>query len=215
MTTKSTHTKPVSGPKAGKAISRKAIMKSAGTNATVSEFKSANRKSKAKVGAKTNVNRVGVHVIIKGAVAGGNVTTVKVPGVTIGRLRNIATSPQALIDQMREGEIAREAIKRVSHTLGIAQDRLFVDLSLPRSTLKARMSSGARLAPLEQDRIYRTEAVYARALAVLGDEESARQWMQRTHRSVGGVTPMSLLDTQAGYDLVIDTLSRIEHGVVS
>jgi uncharacterized protein (DUF2384 family) len=31
--------------------------------------------------------------------------------------------------------------------------------------------------------------------------------------SLGGRTPLSLLDTMEGYELVINTLSRIEYGV--
>ncbi|USX17271.1 DUF2384 domain-containing protein [Oxalobacteraceae bacterium OTU3CAMAD1] len=34
-------------------------------------------------------------------------------------------------------------------------------------------------------------------------------------RSLGGVTPLSLLGTPAGDELVLDTLGRIEQGIVS
>nr|WP_315215725.1 MbcA/ParS/Xre antitoxin family protein [uncultured Duganella sp.] len=39
--------------------------------------------------------------------------------------------------------------------------------------------------------------------------------MTQDNRSLGGKAPLSLLDTEAGYELVLDTLGRIEHGIVS
>ena len=71
------------------------------------------------------------------------------------------------------------------------------------------------LAGIEQDRQYRASRVFNRALEVLEDEDAARRWIARENRALGGVTPLSLLDTEAGYESVLDTLSRIETGVIS
>ena len=51
--------------------------------------------------------------------------------------------------------------------------------------------------------------------AVFEDENAAREWINRDNRSLGGESPLSLLDTEAGYELVLDTLGRIEYGVVA
>jgi putative toxin-antitoxin system antitoxin component (TIGR02293 family) len=61
----------------------------------------------------------------------------------------------------------------------------------------------------------RAEKVWLRALVVFEDEQSAQCWLSQEIRSLGGVTPLSLLDTPAGYELVLDTLGRIEQGIVS
>lgn len=71
------------------------------------------------------------------------------------------------------------------------------------------------LAGIEQDKQYRASRVFNRALEVLEDEDAARRWIARENRALGGVTPLSLLDTEAGYESVLDTLSRIETGVIS
>ena len=99
--------------------------------------------------------------------------------------------------------------------LGLSQDRLFETLKPPKSTMKARISEDAFLSAVEQDRIYRAEKVWARALGVLEDEQSAKRWLTQEIRSLGGEAPLSLLDTEAGYELVLDTLGRIEYGIVS
>lgn len=46
---------------------------------------------------------------------------------------------------------------------------------------------------------------------VFEDTDSALSWLQNTNASLGGVTPLSLLDTDIGADSVLDTLGRIEH----
>ena len=68
------------------------------------------------------------------------------------------------------------------------------------------------LSPSEQDREQR---VFTRALAVLEDAAAARAWIKRSNRSLGGDAPLALLATDVGYELVLDTLSRIEYGIIS
>lgn len=59
------------------------------------------------------------------------------------------------------------------------------------------------------------EKLLNRAVEVLEDEEAAFTWLTTGNRSLGGVLPLSLLDVELGYELVLDTLGRIEYGVVS
>lgn len=114
----------------------------------------------------------------------------------------------------REGPPAR-VIPNMAARLGLSQERLFEMLKLAKSTIKTRISEDLFLSPVEQVRIYRAEKVWARALDVLEDEQSAKRWITQEIRSLGGEAPLSLLDTDTGYKLVLDTLGRIEYGVVS
>jgi putative toxin-antitoxin system antitoxin component (TIGR02293 family) len=140
------------------------------------------------------------------------------PGVTYGRRLNSPTAfagnPSEIISQMRNGTPAK-VIPELASRIGISQDGLFQMLRLPKSTMKARISKNDLLSVSEQDRLYRTEKVLTRALAVLEDDESAKAWVVRGNRSLGGEAPLSLLDTEVGYELVLDTLGRIEYGIVS
>ena len=125
-----------------------------------------------------------------------------------------AGDPADIIRNMRNGTLA-DIIPGLAARLGITQDGLFRQLRLPHSTMKARISKNDTLSASEQDRLYRTEKVLARTLAVLEDEASARAWLVQDNRSLGGEAPLALLDTEAGYELVLDTLGRIEYGVVA
>jgi putative toxin-antitoxin system antitoxin component (TIGR02293 family) len=119
-----------------------------------------------------------------------------------------------MISKMRSGTPAR-TVPGIAANLGISQDKLFELLRLPKSTVKGRISSDGKLSATEQDRVYRAEKVFARAVQVLEDEAAAKAWLSRANRSLGGELPLALLDTEVGYELVLDTLGRIEYGVVS
>lgn len=119
-----------------------------------------------------------------------------------------------VITNMRSGTPA-SVIPEMASRLGISQDGLFTVLGLPKSTMKSRISKNDVLSGSEQDRVYRAHRVWSRAVEVLEDEDSARKWISRENRSLGGEVPLALLDTEVGYELVLDTLARIEYGVVS
>ncbi len=61
----------------------------------------------------------------------------------------------------------------------------------------------------------RVERVFWRAQQVFEDAAAAVAWISRPNRALGGVAPLTVLDTEAGYELVLDTLGRIEYGVFS
>ncbi|MES2118403.1 MAG: antitoxin Xre/MbcA/ParS toxin-binding domain-containing protein [Pseudomonadota bacterium] len=99
--------------------------------------------------------------------------------------------------------------------LGISQDYLLTQLRLPKSTMASRIARNGTLSAVEQDRIYRVERVLWRSQQVFEDAAAAVAWINRPNRALGGVAPLTLLDTEAGYELVLDTLGRIEYGVFS
>lgn len=119
------------------------------------------------------------------------------------------------IRALRNGSIRGTHIPDLAARVGVSQDYLLSQLRLPKSTIASRISRDEALSALEQDRIYRVERVLARACQVLGQATGAQEWICRPNRSLGGEAPLSLLDTEAGYELVLDTLGRIEYGVYS
>jgi len=55
--------------------------------------------------------------------------------------------------------------------------------------------------------------VAARAAEVFEAQDLAIAWLKTPVAALGGVTPLSLVDTNVGADSVMDTCGRIEHGV--
>ena len=56
--------------------------------------------------------------------------------------------------------------------------------------------------------------VRARAIDTLGPQKTDG-WLEAPNRALGGVTPLSLLDTDNGAQAVLDVFGRIDFGVFS
>lgn len=99
--------------------------------------------------------------------------------------------------------------------VGVSQDAILESLRLSRSTVKGRMARNKNLSPSESDRVFRLIRVLDRATTVIEDQDEASRWLRQKLRALGGASPIEMLDTEPGYELVMDTLGRIEAGVVS
>ncbi|MCG7932945.1 MAG: DUF2384 domain-containing protein [Candidatus Thiodiazotropha lotti] len=119
-----------------------------------------------------------------------------------------------LIESVREG-LPVKSIDRVKKGLGIeSTDSLLPIIGMSNRTYARRKQSNQDLTPLESDRLYRLAKIESLAEDVLGDQETANDWLQRPNRALGAI-PLELLDTEAGTDQVETILTRIEHGVYS
>lgn len=123
-------------------------------------------------------------------------------------------SPRVIMDWIplvRRGLPAAcvDAVVRITR---ITQSDLAHALAIPERTLARRKREGA-LSPEESAKLVRFARVVERAEVVFEDADGALDWLQSPNASLGGVTPLSLLDTDIGADSVMDTLGRIEHGV--
>ena len=52
-------------------------------------------------------------------------------------------------------------------------------------------------------------------MEVFEDPTMCDGWLKSPCRVLGNVTPLSLLETDAGIEAVLNELGRIEHGIVS
>jgi len=115
------------------------------------------------------------------------------------------------IPLVRQG-LPSASVDALVRSTRITQAELAHALAIPERTLARRKREGA-LSPEESAKFVRFARVVERAEAVFEDTGGALSWLQSANAALGGVTPMSLLDTDIGADSVMDTLGRIEHGV--
>ena len=83
----------------------------------------------------------------------------------------------------------------------------------PRTLARRKLEK--HLSPIESDRLYRVAYVLHLTASTLGGLEKARLWLQRPNRSLGGIAPLSLLDTEIGERKVEEVLLQISHGIHS
>jgi putative toxin-antitoxin system antitoxin component (TIGR02293 family) len=82
-------------------------------------------------------------------------------------------------------------------------------------TLKHRRARGERLSHEETDRLVRVARIVALAESVFGNHEKALLWLRTADDRMGGRSPLSMLQTDAGGRLVESTLWQIDEGVYS
>lgn len=77
----------------------------------------------------------------------------------------------------------------------------------------ARRKVEKQLSPIESDRLYRIAYILHLAASTLGSVEKARAWLQRKNRALGGLSPLSLVDTEIGERKVEEVLLQLSHGI--
>lgn len=114
---------------------------------------------------------------------------------------------------VRDG-LPAETIDAVMKAYQVSKGAVVRLLGVSESTLRRRTESG-RLSAVESDRLYRLASAAAQAEAVLHSREKAVKWLHTPNRALEDETPLSMLDTDIGYQRIRDILGRLEHGVYS
>ncbi|WP_449438904.1 type II RES/Xre toxin-antitoxin system antitoxin [Pedobacter steynii] len=57
--------------------------------------------------------------------------------------------------------------------------------------------------------------LYQRGTEVFGTMDNFNDWMKTPNYTLNGEPPLNLLDTSIGFELILQTLGRIEYGVFS
>lgn len=100
------------------------------------------------------------------------------------------------------------------HASGLTLKELASALDLSARSLQRHRRTG-RLARYESDRLYRLARIIALADEYLGDHERALRWLKRSNHALGGLAPVSVIDTELGARQVENLLGRIGYGGIS
>jgi len=114
---------------------------------------------------------------------------------------------------VREG-LPFRSFENVAEALDLHSGELGDLIGVAPRTLARRKQTKA-LSPIESDRLVGIARIAALAEDTLGSREKARGWLREVNRALGGVTPLSCLDTEPGRRLVEATLFQIQYGMIS
>ncbi|HEY1264820.1 MAG TPA: antitoxin Xre/MbcA/ParS toxin-binding domain-containing protein [Terriglobales bacterium] len=129
---------------------------------------------------------------------------------TLGRA---LSNDRDLREAIREG-FPPAVVPELMQTSGLNLRELAAALDLSPRSLQRRRRSG-RLARYESDRLYRLARIVALAKEYLGDQERGLRWLKRPNRALGGASPVTAIDTEAGARQVENLLGRIAYGGIS
>jgi putative toxin-antitoxin system antitoxin component (TIGR02293 family) len=128
-------------------------------------------------------------------------------------LRRSFASDRDMRDAIRDG-FPPAVVEELMHASGLTLKELASALDLSSRSLQRRRRGG-KLARYESDRLYRLARLVAIANQYLGDQERARRWLKHPNRALGGIAPISAIDTEVGARQVENILGRIAYGGIS
>jgi len=117
-----------------------------------------------------------------------------------------------LVEVVRNG-LPSVGIAALSAKLGITPRELSKHLHLSFKTVQRHQ--GKLLDINVSDRLLTIALVYGECLDVFGTEEVSVQWLKSPVPALGNSRPLDYLDTNAGADMVMTLLRRIDYGVFS
>jgi putative toxin-antitoxin system antitoxin component (TIGR02293 family) len=118
-----------------------------------------------------------------------------------------------LDDAVREG-LPYRAFENVAQALDLRSGELADLIGVAPRTL-ARRKQLRTLSTVESDRLVGIARIASLAESTLGSREHVRGWLRHANRALGGVTPLSCLDTEPGRRQVEAILYQIRYGMIS
>ncbi|MEX0720737.1 MAG: antitoxin Xre/MbcA/ParS toxin-binding domain-containing protein [Balneolaceae bacterium] len=118
-----------------------------------------------------------------------------------------------MIEMARKG-VSKKSLLNLSKLGSIPVKQLSELLPVSERTIQ-RYSNKEKFNSDVSEHLILIAKVLLRAVEVFEDKKSMRSWLQTPLLGFGQKTPLSLLDTSFGAQLVMDELGRLEQGVYS
>jgi putative toxin-antitoxin system antitoxin component (TIGR02293 family) len=118
-----------------------------------------------------------------------------------------------LIELARTGIPKNEVLKMAKH-LSFSGKELSIIINLSERTLQ-RYPNDKKLEKIASEKAIQLAKLYERGNEVWGDLERFKGWMRHPNPFLGSKTPLEILDTSFGFEMVLDEIGRIEHGILA
>lgn len=117
------------------------------------------------------------------------------------------------IEAIKNG-ISKEELEKLKTQFALDYDTLAVVLNVAKATLHNKKGK-EKFDQYISERIFLLSDLYSYGYEVFEDKDRFNNWMKIANRALGGITPLSLLDTIYGTEEVKHLIGRIEYGVYS
>jgi putative toxin-antitoxin system antitoxin component (TIGR02293 family) len=109
--------------------------------------------------------------------------------------------------------ISPDAVTLTAESLDIPINAFVSGMGINPRTFMRWKSHGILLNEVASEKILRINRVLARAKEVFGTKEEAVEWLQKPAFALDDHTPLSILDTGTGEQIVMNLLNAIYYGV--
>ena len=122
-------------------------------------------------------------------------------------------SELGLIELARKG-VTKKAVQKLAALGSLSMKKMAELLPISERTLQ-RYKDTVRLNKDASEHVIIISRALLKAEAIFNDAEKLKNWLHSPSLALGQRTPLSLLDTSFGAQMVMDELGRMEYGVYS
>lgn len=123
-----------------------------------------------------------------------------------------ADDPAAAVGRILAG-LPVEEFDALRGMLGLPVEAMAAKIGISVATLSRRRAKKQVLDRDHSDRLMRYARLYWMAVDYFGEPATARDWLARPARGLGGHSPLEFAETEMGAREVEDLIGRLEHGV--
>jgi putative toxin-antitoxin system antitoxin component (TIGR02293 family) len=127
--------------------------------------------------------------------------------------RKIIESRMDLIELGDKG-VTKDALVHLARYLDISLGQMAELLSITERTIQ-RYTMEKSFNRILSEQILQIAEVAARGTEVFGDKDKFLLWLKQPNRALGNKTPINLLGSRFGAEMILDELGRMEYGVFS
>lgn len=110
--------------------------------------------------------------------------------------------------------VSKRTLGRLLDFSGMTLTQMSQILPVSKRTIQ-RYEESEKFSPDVSEHLIQIAKVLSRGYEVLGDKKKLTAWLNAPLLSLGQQTPISLMDTNIGMQLILKELGRLEHGVYS
>lgn len=118
-----------------------------------------------------------------------------------------------LIELSNEG-ITKDALMRLVKYLNLSMSQMAKLIAITERTIQ-RYALKEHFNPVVSEQILQIAEVAARGTNVFEDKDRFLSWVNQPNKALANKTPLSLLSSRFGTEMVLDEMGRIEHGIFS
>lgn len=118
-----------------------------------------------------------------------------------------------LLSLAKEG-ISTRALGAIKANTSLSSQEIVSALPVSPSTL-CRQTKRKRFDPAISEKFIEIAEFWSRGLEVFGNSERFQIWLHNPCLALGGIAPITLIDSSIGIGILQDELGRIEHGILA
>ncbi len=145
------------------------------------------------------------------AVAYGNLNSASLVGL-LGGSYAVSTDFD-LLNLARKG-VSKKALVSLAKQISLTIQEIAGIMHISERTLQ-RYTPATLIKTEHAEKAIELARLYQRGTEVFGTMDNFNDWMKTPNYTLNGEPPLNLLDTSIGFELILQTLGRIEYGVFS